>query len=254
MTADRATSPAPLLVADVGNTRVKWGRCGVDSVQAAASLPPDDPAAWQEQLAAWGVPAPAAWVVSGVHPQRRDRLAAWLGQRGDTVRLVTAAQLPLRVALEQPDRVGIDRLLDAVAVNARRPPGTPAVIVDAGSAVTVDYLDADGVFRGGAILPGLRLMAQSLHDYTALLPLVAVDGAGELPGTSTTAALQAGIFCAAAGGIREAIRRMVPAGMSAFVVVGGGDGPLLAPHLGLPVEAWPLLTLEGLRLTAEGLP
>ena len=88
-----------------------------------------------------------------------------------------AGELPLRVELEKPDHVGIDRLLDAVAVNSRRAPGVPAVIIDAGSAVTVDLVDGAGAFRGGAILPGLRLMAKSLHDYTALLPLI------ELPRT-----------------------------------------------------------------------
>src|SRR5262249_4773991 len=146
------------------------------------------------------------WVVSGVHPGRRDQLADWLRARGDTVHRVTsAAQLPLRVALAHPDRAGIDRLLDAVAVNTWRRPGTPAVVVDAGSAVPVDSLDPEGVFRGGAILPGLRLMAESLHAHTALLPLVEVRYDTRAPGTTTVEAVQAGIVAAVVGAIEQLI-------------------------------------------------
>jgi type III pantothenate kinase len=248
----------PLMVVDVGNTRIKWGWCADGKVRDSVSLPPDDALAWQQQLKAWTGAGPFTWVVSGVHPVRRDRLVEWLRQHGQPVRVVTSPQqLPLNVGVAQPEKVGIDRLLNAVAVNFRRAAGSPAVIVDAGSAVTVDYVDEQGVFRGGAILPGLRLMAQALHDYTALLPLIQVDAAGEVPGTSTTTAMKAGIFCAVLGGVKEVIQRLVPAAPGPgplLLVLGGGDGPLLAQHLPWPAEVWPLMTLEGLRLTARNLP
>jgi type III pantothenate kinase len=248
----------PWIVADVGNSRIKWGLCAADAVRDSASLPPDDPAAWQKQLQAWGVPKPLAWVVCGVRPERRDRLADWLRQAGHIVRLLTSPQqLPLETAVPQPEKVGIDRLLNAVAVNTRRVPGSPVVIVDAGSAITVDYVDAQGIFRGGAILPGIRLMAQSLHNYTALLPLIDVDGDIQLPGTATIAAMKAGIFCAALGGVKETVRRLaegVPAGIDILVVFGGGDGALLARDWPGPAKCWPLMTLEGLRLAARNLP
>src|SRR4051812_37005032 len=149
----------PDLVADVGNSRVKWGRCSADAVLESASLPFDDPIAWQEQLDRWGIQASLRWVVTGVHPPRRERLADWLRQRGDQVWVLDSWQrLPLRVALEHPERVGIDRLFNAVAANQRRKPGRPAILIDAGSAVTVDWLDEHGAFCGGTIFPGLRLM------------------------------------------------------------------------------------------------
>src|SRR5262249_13950963 len=144
------------------------------------------------------------------HPQRRDALAAWAREQGDEVRLLERAEhLPLRVRLEHPDRAGIDRLLNAVAVNRRRRPGAPAVLVDAGSAGAVDWVDADGAFAGGAIFPGLRLMAKALHDYTALLPVVEVRGQPrELPGTSTRAAMECGIFWAVVGGVQALARAL----------------------------------------------
>jgi type III pantothenate kinase len=193
--------------------------------------------------------------VSGVHPQRRDRLADWLRHRGDTVHVLTLAQqLPLQVALQHPDWAGIDRLLNAVAVNTRRRPHSPAIIVDAGSAVTVDYVDENGTFRGGAIVPGLRLMAEALHDHTALLPLVEVLEPPAPLGTSTILAMQSGIFHALTGGIDLLIRRLAPPTVQVDIFFGGGDADLLAPHLSVPATVWPLMTLEGLRLSARNLP
>jgi type III pantothenate kinase len=241
-----ALPPTPLLVVDVGNTRVKWGRCDANAVAAAAALPPDDPAAWQRQLDAWALTGPLTWAVGGVHPARRDRLAEWLRQRGDTVHLLTSPeQLPLRTALPHPEKAGIDRLLNAVAVNSRRRPGTPAVVIDAGSAVTVDFIDEQGGFQGGAILPGLRLMAQALHDYTALLPVVTVDVDAPVPAANTVDALKSGILAAALGGIEWLLARAP----GAQVFVGGGDAELVAPRLTRPAEVWPLMTLEGVRLS-----
>jgi type III pantothenate kinase len=244
----------PRIVVDIGNTRIKWGLCGPDAVTDSASLPADDADAWRRQFEAWRLDGPLSWAVSAVHPPRRDRLVAWLRERGDAVQVLEdPKQLPLRVLLEHPERVGIDRLLDAVAANSRRRPGAPAVIVDAGSAVTVDWLDETGAFRGGAILPGWRLMARSLHDYTALLPLLSEPKPSPpVPGVTTIEAMYAGIFWAVAGGVCSLIEeygKRHPSPPDVFVT--GGDGPLLHPVLGLGSMLWPQMTLEGIRLVGS---
>jgi type III pantothenate kinase len=259
----------PDLVVDVGNSRIKWGRCRDGCVADSISLPPDDPAAWQQRVEHWGLGRPLAWAVSGVHPQRRDRLMEWLRQRGDTVVVVDGwQQLPLQVFLAHPQRAGIDRLLNAVAARSRTPRHVSTVIIDAGSAVTVDSLDETGAFRGGAILPGLRLMSQALHEYTALLPLVAVKETNPpLPGITTEDAIAAGVFWAVAGGIKALVGQLAahareladphhtdlpPRPLVVFLT--GGDAPLLAPVMDADVQLWPTMTLEGIRLTAEALP
>jgi type III pantothenate kinase len=245
----------PDLVADVGNTRIKWGRCAGGAIRESISLPPDE-GAWSEQAGRWGLSSPGHWAIAGVHPARRDHLADWLRRRGDEVRFFDdPGLLPLRVLLERPDRVGIDRLLDAVAANSRRVPGIPAVVIDAGTAVTVDWLDGTGAFRGGAIMPGLRLMAQALHDYTALLPLVeAPRRMPALPGNATRPAIEAGIFWAVAGGVRGLVEAYEEgAGTAAQVFLTGGDAAVIQTVLGpWGVNTyWPDMTLEGIRLTAE---
>jgi type III pantothenate kinase len=258
----------PDIVVDVGNSRIKWGRCRDDRVVEAISLPPDDPAAWQQRVEQWSGGEPLVWAVSGVHPQRRDRLVDWLLRRGDTVLVVDSwRQLPLQVYLAQPERVGIDRLLNAVAARTRVQRRVPVVIVDAGSAVTVDLLDETGTFRGGAVFPGLRLMAEALHEHTALLPLMAVKETNPpLPGTSTEDAIAAGIFWAVVGGIKALVRQLAarareladpqtgPPSHPVVVFLTGGDAHLLGPVMDADVEVWPAMTLEGIRLSAEALP
>lgn len=242
-----------LVVVDVGNTRIKWGRCDGDRVVEMVSLPHDAPCTWREQCDRWAVAPRATWVVSGVHPRHRQALIEWLCADGaDPVALESHScqQMPIAVEVDEPAKVGVDRRLNAVAANTRRRPGTAAVIVDAGSAVTVDLVDCAGVFRGGAIFPGLRLMARSLHDYTALLPDVRVQGVELPPGTNTAHAIRVGIVHSVVGGIERLIA-LYHAQLAAdlYVYLTGGDGPLILdanPKLG---ELWPEMTLEGILHT-----
>jgi type III pantothenate kinase len=246
----------PDVVVDVGNSRIKWGRCSAAGVIDAVSLAADDPPAWRAQLQKWQLLPRASWAVSGVNPARRDALIRWLEDEKQAVhRIDSCKQLPLVVAVEQPERVGIDRLLNAVAANARRQAEQPAIIVDAGSAVTVDWVDWTGAFRGGAIFPGLRLMAEALHNHTALLPPVDLpESPPPLPATSTSSAIRAGVFWAAAGGVRSLVEQMSRAGSQpAYVVLTGGDACRLLPALHGIHAVWPNMTLEGIFTAAAGL-
>jgi type III pantothenate kinase len=270
----------PHIVVDIGNTRLKWGL--VDQAQGALvrqeSLP-DDPAAWQRTIDQWRDPSgarpsfakvsgPLQWVVASVNPERTERLFAWITERGDYfLHLRYSAQLPLKIDLEHPDRVGIDRLLNAVAVASTEKPARGSILIDAGSAVTVDWLSEAHVYCGGSIFPGLDLMAEALNHYTALLPRVSLSlPVPSLPAKSTTAAIQAGIFLAVSGGIREAVRLYSEsASVPPRVYFSGGQAPLLALAMGLPApratgtpwnecRLWPEQTLVGILNSALALP
>jgi len=254
----------PDIVADVGNTRVKWGLVGdgAPRITKTASLPEDE-AAWARQAEEWGVAGPRTWALASVRPARSERLRAWLEARGHhVVALTKAAQLPLKVGLAEPDKAGIDRLLNAVAAARELPDGRGAVLVGAGTAVTADWLDEDHVFRGGSIFPGLDLMAEALHRHAALLPLVTVPSpVPPLPGGATVPAMQVGLFLAVSGGIREAIRlyREQARAAPAVFFTGGQSGILLEGMRQMGAETagfrhWPTQTLEGLLLAAEALP
>jgi type III pantothenate kinase len=246
----------PDVVVDVGNTRIKWGHCRSGRIVAVASLPPDAPGDWENQIVIWGLGPSSLWVLTGVHPARRDALRDWLQARGEQVLVLKDHScLPLRVDLGRPDRVGIDRLLNAVAAISDRRANQPAAIVDAGSAVTVDWVDAGGAFRGGAILPGFRLMAEALHSYTAQLPLIEIRNPDPpLPGGDTKSAMEAGIFWTMVGGVQLIIDRLARLEQTEpSVFVTGGDGHRLSPFINRAHKLWPEMTLEGVRLSAEAM-
>jgi type III pantothenate kinase len=250
----------PDFVADVGNSRIKWGRCTADRVEEYVSLPAENTSAWTKQVQAWNLQPGSAWAVSGVDPKRLRRLAIWLRKERQTVKTLTSwQQLPIRVDVDYPSKVGMDRLLNAVAARQHVQREISLFIIDAGSAVTVDWVDATGTFRGGAIFPGFALMAKALHDYTALLPEVSVSQRAnlEVPGTNTRSAIEAGVFWAVAGAIRALLRQFTGragADRRRAIFLTGGDGPLLAAVLESSHELWPEMTLEGIRLAAEALP
>jgi type III pantothenate kinase len=242
----------PTLVADIGNSRIKWGRCNGSAVVETASLPPNDPPAWEQQLERWQCSAPQSWAIADVIPARCDHFSRWAKARGHHILLLEFRRhLPLPVEVPHPENVGMDRLLNAVAAKGR---SVPAVIVDAGSAVTVDWVDKEGAFRGGAIFPGIRMMALALKEHTALLPRVEISSPPPpMPADSTTSAIHAGIFAAVSGGIRDLTVQLVrssPGSCTCFLT--GGDAPLLQPVLGGIL--WPEMTLEGIRIAAESLP
>jgi type III pantothenate kinase len=246
----------PDVVVDVGNTRIKWGRCSAAGVTEVVSLPPDDAPAWDAQLAAWRLTETTAWALAGVHPARQDRFLEWLEQRRQRVFVLTSHnQLPMRIRLAEPERVGIDRLLNAVAAGSRALHG--ALIVDVGSAVTIDLVE-ERIFLGGVIFPGLRLMAKALHDYTALLPLVDLPEARPSAlGVSTTTAIQAGIYYAVLGAINYYVDNSEVWYDKYAVFLTGGDAPLFRDHMierEVPTEFWPEMTLEGIRIAAEAQP
>ena len=240
----------PEFVADIGNSRIKCGECLCESLGRTAVLSLDDPADWVRQIDSWITTSESAWTLAGSNPDARDRLAIWLKSRGQHVHLIEAAcQIPIQVDVAEPDKVGIDRLLNALAV---RRPGQVTIIINAGSAVTVDLVDAAGTFRGGAIMPGYRLMARALNDYTASLPLL--EGfAGEigLPARDTVTAMMAGISHAVHGGIERMVRELNVKFTDARIVLAGGDAELL-DDLSFDFEqAGQFLTLEGLRRVSE---
>jgi type III pantothenate kinase len=278
----------PHIVVDIGNSRLKWGLVDPErSILLATESLPDDPAEWQRIIDRWHSTLPyrsirssLSWVVASVNPTRTERLFAWLGERGDRIfHLQHPSQLPLKIDVDHPDRVGIDRLLNAVAVTRTEAPGRGTVLIDAGSAVTVDWLDERHVYRGGSIFPGLDLMAEALHRYTALLPRVSLSlPVPDLPARATSSAMQVGIFLAVSGGMREAVRLYTEmASAVPRIYFTGGQASLLATAMGLdgPAESrretpganapgspsawrdcrlWPEQTLFGLLQSAEAMP
>jgi type III pantothenate kinase len=234
------------VVVDIGNSRVKWGRCDLTGVTSIVALP-HDVHAWDEQAHNWNdlLPWPVQWTVAGVVPFTIDRLRDWAVARGDSVEIVSSYhQIPIRVDVDQPEAVGLDRVLGAAAARSLFP-GKKLLVVDAGSAVTINLID--GAFRGGAIFPGLRLMAEAMHTQTAKLPKVQLERPEAFPGRNTEAAIRAGLCNVIVGAVERCARTVHPD----VIVVTGGDGALLESMIEWPNKRFePALNLMGLWRTA----
>lgn len=261
-----ASSAMPLIAVDIGNSRIKFGLFDGDTAAGNLPLPVRvlelDAAEWNEsQLAAWLPAAPMwpEWRVASVNRPAAARLVAWIDRACKTpagtpaaARLLTAADLPIEVALEHPERVGIDRLAAAVAANRLRSSDRAAIVVDTGTAVTIDFISTDGVFRGGAILPGIDMSARALHEQTDLLPLVAMGDLSTPPdpvGGSTVMAIRSGLFWGAVGAIREFCLRC-SAGLEPppEVFLTGGAAANFAGVLERECRYEPDLVLSGIAL------
>jgi type III pantothenate kinase len=249
------------VVVDCGNSFIKWGRCSEAAVVEMATLKPANTEQWPIQLESWALKRKCHWLVSGSDPARQKRMVTWLTKQNQHVQVLDSdTRLPIKLNVKQPDKVGLDRLCNAVAVNSRRPTGKAAVVIDAGTAVTVDYVDEAGVFQGGAILPGLLLMAELLHRRTAALPLIKAEDFKQLvdpvesPGKSTVEALVLGLGACFRGGIERIARAYLAKAPEAVIYIGGGDGPLVFKDF--PVgecHHWPEMTLEGIRIAGAQL-
>ena len=251
----------PDVVVDIGNSRMKWGRCADGRVADVIRLPLNEASTWAEALATLPPPQSSTrnWAVASVNPPVLDRFRAWSHKHGHVVAFERYTDLPIRLNVDEPAKVGLDRVCGAVAAKAMVPPGTPAITVDVGTAVTVNLVDAKGVFQGGAIMPGPRLMARSLHEFTAKLPLVELtEHPPDNPGKNTNAAILLGIDCALMGGVLSAIGIFVDTcSTPPWLFITGGGYHLVKERSSLGIAEYrivPALNLEGIRIAAEALP
>lgn len=172
--------------------------------------------------------------------------------RGSGVALQVAGvdvPCPLRLDYETPHTLGADRWVGAFA--AHRLVGR-AVVVDCGSATTVNVVDADGTFRGGAIAPGLRAFAVGMAVVTPMLPPADLDAAPGMPPRSTQAAVDAGTLLGYCGLVERLVADALRASRGpASVVLTGGNAERLLRHARLRPRHVPDLVHRGLRCLAE---
>jgi type III pantothenate kinase len=249
----------PRIVVDIGNSTVKLG---VIADLAAGAFPSwvrllefKTPSFEGESLRGHLAPEPRAWRVVSVNGPAEERLSEWLRQTrpADDYRRLCCQDLPIEIDVEFPDRVGMDRLAAAVAANRLRHKDRPAVVVDAGTAITVDAVSTSGVFLGGVILPGFRMATRSLAADTDLLPLVDATFAAPpaVIGRSTAAAIRSGIFWGGVGAIRQLVGAMTrELGATPQLFLTGGDAALLSSHVDDQASFVPELVLAGIAWAA----
>ncbi|HLS84381.1 MAG TPA: type III pantothenate kinase [Arenimonas sp.] len=237
---------------DLGNTRLKlaaWDGHDLGEVQALAHDSPD----FRDGLQAWLAllqPGDHCWLASVAAPELAALVASALADHGCPARRVrTRPQCAgVTIAYPDPQRLGVDRFLALLAAHARGP--GPWLLVSAGSALTVDLLNADGRHHGGLIAPSPAHMRSAL---AARFPALAYAGGAVCDfGTDTADALAAGSLAAAAGLVERSHRRATGLlGAAPRVLVSGGDGEQLRSCLELASEPAPALVLEGMAVYAR---
>ena len=254
------TLAADVLTVDVGNSKVAAARFQAGRLQSvyridarrmdAATLA----RAFTQVLDAAAATATTPVVIASVAPARtRVLLHALRKRRQKGVHVATWRDpWPFRLALRQPERVGVDRLANIAGLCAGG--HRDGVVVDAGTAITIDVLRR-GRFAGGFILPGFDLQLAALHAHTAKLPRLAMgDAMPASLGTDTASAMRGGVWwvtCAGAAAVATALCAGLAPG--APIRVTGGAGAAIALALGDPGCEDPDLQMTGLRLLAHRL-
>jgi type III pantothenate kinase len=164
----------------------------------------------------------------------------------------TAVAGGVRNGYRDPSRLGIDRW--AAMVAAFHAHGGPLLVVDCGTALTLDHVDANGVHRGGLIAPGLGAMRMALERHTRLSQHDVVGSIPEISGfgRDTVTAVTAGCMAAALGLIERTQSYVAAAGkLPCRLLITGGDAEAMLSHLALPWQYMPQLVLDGLSLLAR---
>jgi type III pantothenate kinase len=167
-----------------------------------------------------------------------------------TVLVGASVDLGIGIRADNPAEVGADRLANTLA--AGRKYGTPAVVVDFGTATNFDVAAPDGAYIGGAIAPGMAASMEALVSRTARLFRVPMARPERAIGPNTVACLQSGAFYGYVGLVDGLLRRIVDElGGRAAVVATGGLAETLAPEIPLIEHVDPQLTLDGIRMIWE---
>lgn len=188
-------------------------------------------------------------LLASVNPSVEDTLCRWLEKNypKKPLKFPGDIKIPIPILVREPAKVGIDRLLNAVAAYERTSSAT--IVVDMGTAITVDAISERGEFLGGVIAPGLESLKKALRLRTSLLPEVTPERPDHFVGKDTAEAITSGLYWGTIGMVTELIRGVKKElGMEPRIIATGGDANLFAEDIGLFQEVIPHLTLEGMAL------
>ena len=204
------------LVVDFGNTLVKLAVFDKGELVAQRCMERLHPSVLEELLSEWPV---------------RRAVAAMLRRRVDyLLEFTSQTSVPIGNAYLTPETLGRDRLAAAVGATVLYP-GENVLIVDFGTAVTIDLVTADNTFRGGCISPGVTMRFRALHDYTAKLPLCAATGGEGLSGLTTEEAIELGVMNGIAFEIEGYVTRMREKIDGLRVIFTGGDAKFFVKRI-----------------------
>jgi type III pantothenate kinase len=167
----------------------------------------------------------------------------------DTCQVLTREDIntyPLEIRYDTPLTLGFDRIAAACGAYSLYG-GSPLLVIDAGTSMTVDFVSENGMYSGGAISPGLDMRFRALHEFTGRLPLGTPDTTGSITGTSTMGSINAGAYMGMVMELQGFINRYELTYKNLKIIMTGGDTEMLQMQLKKTIFAEPNLVLIGLN-------
>ncbi len=230
------------LFIDIGNTRIKSGERIGEVWSEIKNWSPED----LDGLKDIALKAERI-IISAVSEANYNRLTSMLNRRYDTLNY---EMLEKYISYNTPETLGIDRVL--AAIGAWRLTGSATVVIDAGTATTIDEVSVDGVFTGGVIMPGMQILEDGLSRQTDL-PQVDRMIPGAWPPRSTRDALRWGITGSYIAAVQAHLNRFKQHNPDLAVVITGGDGHWLYDLLDIRARVIPELVFHGMDYVADQL-
>lgn len=245
-----------IVAVSVGNSRIKFATFNdLEMLDTGAAMNTDLEEGAGLIVGMLSRSAGAEIVMASVNPAIADKLESMLTERtgGSIYRLGRDLGFPIKHALDDDSTLGQDRLLNAIAAfeMARQ----ACIVIDCGTAMTIDFVDGEGTFQGGAIVPGVRIMLRAMHEQTAALPMLelqAPDAARGAFGKDTAHAMTLGAIGAARGAVYHLVNTYAEAyGGYPRVIATGGDARLLFENDEIVEHVVPDLQLRGIAVCAK---
>ena len=249
-----------LIAVDIGNTNITMGLFINTKLTATVKVPTNGYSHYESHYRQLlkhinhtkphSTHKPPRIIISSVVPIALCRFIAHLNKI-NTHNAITIIgrdiKVPIKNLYRNKKEVGQDRLVNAYA--AKKLYGSPAVVIDFGTAATFDIVSQKGAYLGGLIMPGIDISLRSLYERTALLPKVELEPVKNIIGTDTVSSMRGGIlfgFGAMCDGLIERYKKIL--GTSTKIIVTGGNGPLVMKYSTKINTTDTDLTLKGLSL------
>ena len=232
-----------LLILDIGNTNIKYALYENDECQHIGVLDSEEDSDFEE--------------IKNIHPithifysdvRRRfsNRISTIFPTVKKTSLTTDLLKFPFKNNYTTPETLGSDRMA-LMAAACFKYPKQACLVIDMGSCITYDFIDADAVYYGGSISPGIRMRYKALHKHTARLPELPPRQPESILGQSTEASIHAGVYYGIIAELEYQIDTYVEKHSNLKIILTGGDHIRLSKSIKKPIFAEPNFLLEGMQ-------
>jgi type III pantothenate kinase len=235
------------LVIDLGNSLFKIAVFDQQEMVFVERHKDPDPALIQKVLSLY--PKINKSIIGTVR-ETPENISALIKNQIPLIILNAETPLPISLHYQTPNTLGADRIAAVTAANHLFP-GKNLLVIEAGTCITYDFIDSDGIYHGGSISPGIALRFSALHNFTDKLPLVEAKQHPELIGNSTESSIQSGVIIGAITEFQGIISRYEHNYDNLTIIISGGDLNYFDKNLKNNIFAVPNIVLTGLNIILD---